>query len=225
MRLIGLTVVVALSAILVPLAGERGTRRVSRGSGFWPRPPFLTHKSRVCLRPSGKACVSRARGSGGAQDAARARALERAGAIIILGDTMFFGHRTRIADHALRRRLPTVFGASEYVEVGGLPAYGLARRPAAPPIPPPVTRVAHLHDSLRRRSRRSNCGARAGCEVSQPALREFCAFFAAVRPDGESQEHRRVASEPQQADSERLLPRAERAPRELRVVVGRQERR
>jgi putative ABC transport system substrate-binding protein len=49
---------------------------------------------------------------------------ERAGALIILGDTVFFGHRTRIADHALRRRLPTVFGASEYAEVGGLLAYG-----------------------------------------------------------------------------------------------------
>jgi ABC-type uncharacterized transport system substrate-binding protein len=49
---------------------------------------------------------------------------ERAGALIVLGDTMFFGHRTRIADHAVRRRLPTAFGASEYAEAGGLLAYG-----------------------------------------------------------------------------------------------------
>ena len=48
----------------------------------------------------------------------------RAGALIVFGDTMFFGHRTRIADHAIRRRLPTAFGASEYAEAGGLLAYG-----------------------------------------------------------------------------------------------------
>jgi putative ABC transport system substrate-binding protein len=33
-------------------------------------------------------------------------------------------HRTRIADHAIRRRLPTVFGFSEFADAGGLLAYG-----------------------------------------------------------------------------------------------------
>jgi len=49
---------------------------------------------------------------------------ERAGAVIVLGDTVLLDHRTRIADHAVRRRLPTVFGVSEYAEAGGLLAYG-----------------------------------------------------------------------------------------------------
>ena len=49
---------------------------------------------------------------------------EQAGAVIVLGDTVFLDHRTRIADHAVRYRLPTVFGESEFAEAGGLLAYG-----------------------------------------------------------------------------------------------------
>ena len=49
---------------------------------------------------------------------------ERSGAVIVLVDTVFLDHRTRIADHAVRRRLPTVFGVSEFAEAGGLLAYG-----------------------------------------------------------------------------------------------------
>jgi putative ABC transport system substrate-binding protein len=37
---------------------------------------------------------------------------------------MLLDHRTRIADHAVRRRLPTVFAVSEFAEAGGLLAYG-----------------------------------------------------------------------------------------------------
>ncbi|MGH9893598.1 MAG: ABC transporter substrate-binding protein, partial [bacterium] len=49
--------------------------------------------------------------------------MERADAFIVLTDTMLLNHRTRIADHAGRRRLPTVFGVSQFVEAGGLLAY------------------------------------------------------------------------------------------------------
>jgi putative ABC transport system substrate-binding protein len=49
---------------------------------------------------------------------------ERAGAVIVLVDTMLRNHRVRIADHAARRRLPTVFGVGEDAEAGGLLAYG-----------------------------------------------------------------------------------------------------
>jgi len=49
---------------------------------------------------------------------------ERAGAVIVLVDTMLLVHRARIADHAARRRLPTVSGMSDDAEVGGLLAYG-----------------------------------------------------------------------------------------------------
>ena len=49
---------------------------------------------------------------------------ERAGAVIILAETVLLDHRTRIADHAVRRRLPMVSGFSEFAEAGGLLAYG-----------------------------------------------------------------------------------------------------
>ncbi len=49
---------------------------------------------------------------------------ERAGAAIVLVDSVTLEHRARIADYAVRLRLPTVFGASEYAEAGGLLAYG-----------------------------------------------------------------------------------------------------
>jgi putative ABC transport system substrate-binding protein len=49
---------------------------------------------------------------------------ERAGAVIVLGDTILLNHRARIFNHAARRRLPTVSSGSEYAEAGSLLAYG-----------------------------------------------------------------------------------------------------
>ena len=46
------------------------------------------------------------------------------GAVIVLVDTVLLRYRTRIADHAIRRRLPTAFGYREFAEAGGLLAYG-----------------------------------------------------------------------------------------------------
>ena len=47
-----------------------------------------------------------------------------AGAVLVVGDPMFRDHRTRIAEHAIRRRLPAVFVGTEFAEAGGLLAYG-----------------------------------------------------------------------------------------------------
>ena len=49
---------------------------------------------------------------------------EGASAVIVLVDTVLLRHRTQIADHAVRRRLPTAFGYREFAEAGGLLAYG-----------------------------------------------------------------------------------------------------
>jgi len=65
-----------------------------------------------------------ARDRGEIDSAFAAITTERAGAVIVLPDTVLLDHRTRIADHAIRRRLPTVFGLSEYADAGGLLAYG-----------------------------------------------------------------------------------------------------
>ncbi len=57
-----------------------------------------------------------------------AMARERAGALLVLVDLMLVSHRTQIAELAAKRRLPAVYGLSEYVEAGGLIAYGANRR-------------------------------------------------------------------------------------------------
>ena len=48
---------------------------------------------------------------------------EHAGAVLVLGDGMFWTQRARIAELALARQLPSMFMNSEHVEVGGLLAY------------------------------------------------------------------------------------------------------
>jgi putative ABC transport system substrate-binding protein len=53
-----------------------------------------------------------------------AMAKEHAGALLVAADSLFNLHRTRIADLATRRRLPTMFGIRENVEAGGLMSYG-----------------------------------------------------------------------------------------------------
>ncbi len=50
---------------------------------------------------------------------------ERAGVLIVLPDAMFVSQRVRLATLALKNRLPTMFATREYVEAGGLMAYGL----------------------------------------------------------------------------------------------------
>jgi len=47
-----------------------------------------------------------------------------AGALLVLGDTMFQTHRRRLAELAATSRLPTMHNARPFVEAGGLMAYG-----------------------------------------------------------------------------------------------------
>ena len=49
---------------------------------------------------------------------------ERVGAVIVNSDAVFNSQRHRIAELALRARLPTIFPQREYVQDGGLLAYG-----------------------------------------------------------------------------------------------------
>jgi len=48
---------------------------------------------------------------------------ERAGALVVLLDSMLLGQRGRIADLAARNRLPAVYGLRLHVDAGGLMAY------------------------------------------------------------------------------------------------------
>ncbi len=53
-----------------------------------------------------------------------AMAKERAVALLVFGDPMFFLHRARLADLALKNRLPSMSTQWQWVEAGGLIAYG-----------------------------------------------------------------------------------------------------
>jgi putative ABC transport system substrate-binding protein len=57
-------------------------------------------------------------------DAFSTIARERPGILIVTPSPMFFGERRRVAELAVKHRLPTVYGSSEYAEAGGLIAYG-----------------------------------------------------------------------------------------------------
>jgi putative ABC transport system substrate-binding protein len=48
----------------------------------------------------------------------------RAGALTVLSSTMFISERRRLVDLAAKSRLPAVYSAREYVDAGGLMAYG-----------------------------------------------------------------------------------------------------
>jgi hypothetical protein len=41
---------------------------------------------------------------------------KRTGAVLVLGDSMFFLHRVRLGDVLLRTRLPSMFANTEHVE-------------------------------------------------------------------------------------------------------------
>jgi len=53
---------------------------------------------------------------------------ESAGALLVVGDPMFFGERTRIVELAAKNRLPLMASQKEYAEAGGLLAYGIDHR-------------------------------------------------------------------------------------------------
>ena len=53
-----------------------------------------------------------------------AAARERADALVVLADPMFFSNRRRLVEAATQHRLPSMWEWREYVEAGGLLAYG-----------------------------------------------------------------------------------------------------
>ena len=70
-----------------------------------------------------------------------AMAKERVGALLVVGDSMFNLHRTRLADLAARSRLPAAYGLRENVEAGGLMSYG-------PSLPDLFRRAATYVDKI-----------------------------------------------------------------------------
>jgi len=50
-------------------------------------------------------------------------AKERAGGLLVAEDSMFFLHRARLADLAVKHRLPSMSTQTQWVEAGGLMSY------------------------------------------------------------------------------------------------------
>jgi len=82
-----------------------------------------------------------ARGPNEFEGAFAAMAKERVGALLVVADSMFIFHRTRLADLAARSRLPAAYGAREIVEAGGLMSYG-------PSLPDLFRRAATYVDKI-----------------------------------------------------------------------------
>jgi putative ABC transport system substrate-binding protein len=64
------------------------------------------------------------RATGELESAFRAATTERADALIALDDAFLFTHQALIADLAAKHRVPVISGFREFVEAGGLMAYG-----------------------------------------------------------------------------------------------------
>ena len=65
-----------------------------------------------------------ARGPDASDSVFAAMTSAHAGALLVLGDTMFLLHRRRLAELAAISHLPTMHNIRAYVEAGGLMAYG-----------------------------------------------------------------------------------------------------
>jgi len=58
------------------------------------------------------------------ESAFAAMSTKGAGALLVLGDVMFTTYRIRLANLAVKSRLPAIYGARQFVDEGGLMSYG-----------------------------------------------------------------------------------------------------
>jgi putative ABC transport system substrate-binding protein len=82
-----------------------------------------------------------ARGPEGFDGAFAAMTRERAGALLVIADSMFDSHKARLGDLAVKSRLPSMHGYREVVEAGGLMSYG-------PSFPPQFRQAATYVDKI-----------------------------------------------------------------------------
>ena len=94
-----------------------------------PVQPLFIREVKVAARSLGvQLQLLEARGPNEFDGAFAAMAKERVGALLVVADSMFILHRTRLADLAARSRLPAIYGYREHVEAGGLMSYGSSLR-------------------------------------------------------------------------------------------------
>ncbi len=107
-----------------------------------PAQPLMIREVNVAARSLGvQLQLLEARGPNEFDGAFAAMAKERVGALLVVADSMFIAHRTRLADLAARSRLPAAYGFRESVEAGGLMSYG-------PSVPDLFRRAATFVDKI-----------------------------------------------------------------------------
>ena len=99
-------------------------RRVAVLSNPSPAQPLIIRNITAAARSLGlQLQLLEAREPGEFDGAFAAMAKEHAGGLLVVGDSMFFLHRARLADLAVRHRLPSMSTQTQWVEVGGLMSY------------------------------------------------------------------------------------------------------
>jgi putative ABC transport system substrate-binding protein len=68
---------------------------------------------------------------------------DHAHALLVFPDGLTMAHRQQLAEFAVKHRLPSVFGWREYVEAGGLMAYGPNRLETAKQLATYVNKILH----------------------------------------------------------------------------------
>ncbi len=112
-----------------------------------PITPIQVRELGEAAKPLGVALrVVEARDAAGVDQAFASVAGERLRALLVLPDSVLYGQRARIVALAARARLPGVYEAREFVEAGGLMAYG-------PRIVDNFHRAATLVDKILKGSR------------------------------------------------------------------------
>jgi len=123
------TITSELSAKRFELLRELLANKISRLAILWHSDNLSSMASiRDIESASGKAAVAlQPIGVAGADelaDAFAAMARERAQGVIVVQTPLMYAERKRIAELALKARLPSMFGAAEFVDAGGLVSYG-----------------------------------------------------------------------------------------------------
>jgi putative ABC transport system substrate-binding protein len=99
-------------------------RRVAILSNPSPAQPLIVRNIKAVARSMDlQLQLLEARGPGEFDRAFAAMAKERAGGLLVVGDSMFFIHRARLADLAVKNGLPSMSTQTQWVEAGGLMSY------------------------------------------------------------------------------------------------------
>ena len=103
--------------------------KVSRVCALWnpttPGNPLALREAEAAARALGVELQPlEARGLGDFDGAFAAMSAKRAGALHVLADVMFVTHRARLAELAVKNRLPAMYSQREFVDDGGLICYG-----------------------------------------------------------------------------------------------------